>query len=92
MPIRTSAIPRAVDEIKAAGGGAAGFRVEVGDRGQVPTFMTEVVAAYGRVDILVNNAGITHYRPFLTMSDEDWNLVLDVDLKVVFFCVQPHRR
>ena len=82
------AIPPAVDEIKAAGGGAAGFPVDVSDRGQVQAFMTEVVAAYGRVDILVNNAGITHYRPFLTMSDEDWNLVLDVDLKGVFFCVQ----
>jgi peptide/nickel transport system substrate-binding protein len=32
--------------------------------------------------------GITRHRPFLTMSDEDWNLVLDVDLKGVFFCVQ----
>jgi NAD(P)-dependent dehydrogenase (short-subunit alcohol dehydrogenase family) len=50
--------------------------------------MTEVVAAHDRVDILVNNAGITRYRPFLAMSDADWNLVLDVDLKGVFFCVQ----
>jgi NAD(P)-dependent dehydrogenase (short-subunit alcohol dehydrogenase family) len=82
------AIPPAVDEIKAAGGGAAGLPVNVADRGQVQAFMTKVVAAHGRVDILVNNAGITRYRPFLTMSNEDWNLVLDVDLKSVFFCVQ----
>jgi NAD(P)-dependent dehydrogenase (short-subunit alcohol dehydrogenase family) len=82
------AIPPAVDEIKAAGGGAAGFPVDVADRGQVQAFTTKVVAAYGRLDILVNNAGITRYRPFLTMSDEDWNPVLDVDLKGVFFCVQ----
>ena len=82
------AIPPAVDEIKAAGGGAAGFRVDVADRGQVHAFMTKVVQTHGRVDILVNNAGITRYRPFLTISDEDWNLVLDVDLKGVFFCVQ----
>ena len=40
------------------------------------------------MDILVNNAGITRYRPFLTISDEDWNLVLDVDLKGVFYCAQ----
>jgi NAD(P)-dependent dehydrogenase (short-subunit alcohol dehydrogenase family) len=80
------AIPPAVDEIKAAGGAAAGFPIDVADRAQVQAFMTK--AAYGRVDILVNNAGITRYRPFLTMSDEDWNLVLDVDLKGVFFCVQ----
>src|SRR5947209_1898301 len=82
------AIPAAIDEIRAAGGGAAGFAVDVADRGQVQAFMTKVVAAHGRVDILVNNAGITRHRPFLTMSDEDWNLVLDVDLKGVFFCVQ----
>ena len=82
------AIAPAVDEIKAAGGGTAGFLIDVADRGQVQAFMTKVVAAHGRVDILVNNAGITRYRPFLTMSDEDWNLVLDVDLKGVFFCVQ----
>ena len=60
------AIPPAVDEIEAAGGGAAGFPVDVADRGQVQAFMTKVVAAHGRVDILVNNAGITRYRPFLT--------------------------
>jgi NAD(P)-dependent dehydrogenase (short-subunit alcohol dehydrogenase family) len=82
------AIPPTVAEIKAAGGGAAGFPVDVADRQQVQAFMTKVVAAHGRVDILVNNAGITRYRPFLTMSGEDWNLVLDVDLKGVFFCVQ----
>ena len=56
------AIPPAVDEIKAEGGGAAGFPVDVADRGQVHAFMTEIVAAHGRVDILVNNAGITRYR------------------------------
>jgi NAD(P)-dependent dehydrogenase (short-subunit alcohol dehydrogenase family) len=82
------AIPPVVDEIKAAGGSAAGLAVDVADRGQVHAFMTKVVAAYGRVDILVNNAGITRYRPFLTISDEDWNLVLDVDLKGVFYCAQ----
>jgi NAD(P)-dependent dehydrogenase (short-subunit alcohol dehydrogenase family) len=82
------AIPSAVDEIKAAGGGAAGLPVDVADRGQVHAFMTEVVAAHDRVDILVHNAGITRYRPFLAMSDADWNLVLDVDLKSVSFCVQ----
>ena len=53
------AIPPVVDEIKAAGGSAAGLAVDVADRGQVHAFMTKVVAAYGRVDILVNNAGIS---------------------------------
>lgn len=65
------AIPPAVDEIKAAGGGAAGFPVDVADCGQVHAFMTKVVETHSRVDILVNNAGITRYRLFLTISDED---------------------
>jgi NAD(P)-dependent dehydrogenase (short-subunit alcohol dehydrogenase family) len=58
------AIPPAVDEIQAAGGSAAGFPVDVADRGRVQAFTTKVVAAHGRVDILVNNAGITRYRPY----------------------------
>lgn len=82
------AIAPAVDEIKASGGDAAGFVLDVTQREQVHSFMSKAVEAHTRVDILVNNAGITRYRPFPTMASEDWDLVLDVDLKGVFFCVQ----
>jgi len=88
-----AAIEPAVGEIKAAGGDVGGFAVDVTQREQVHAFMSQVVEAHQRVDILVNSAGITRYRPFLAMADEDWDLVLDVDLKGVFFCVQaaaPH--
>jgi NAD(P)-dependent dehydrogenase (short-subunit alcohol dehydrogenase family) len=88
-----SAIPPAVEEIQAIGGQAQGFNVDVTDRGQIQDFVTKVVEEHQRIDILVNNAGITRYRPFLTTTGEDWDLVLDVDLKGVFFCVQaaaPH--
>jgi NAD(P)-dependent dehydrogenase (short-subunit alcohol dehydrogenase family) len=83
-----SAIPAAVEDIKMAGGQAAAFAVDVADRAQIQAFMSKVVETYRRIDILVNNAGITRYRPFLTASAEDWDLVLNVDLKGVFFCVQ----
>src|SRR5271155_1232869 len=88
-----SAIPRAVEDIKAAGGQAAGFAVDVVDRAQIQAFISKVVETHSRIDILVNNAGLTRYRPFLAASDEDWDLVLNVDLKGVFFCIQaaaPH--
>src|SRR3954453_6468459 len=88
-----TAIPPTVEEIKAAGGKAAGLSVDVTKREQVQEFMSKIVETHARVDILVNNAGITRYRPFLTASDEDWDMVLNVDLKGVFFCVQaaaPH--
>jgi NAD(P)-dependent dehydrogenase (short-subunit alcohol dehydrogenase family) len=87
------AIPPAVEEITAAGGQTAGFTVDVTDRDQIQAFVADVVERHRRVDILVNNAGITRYRPFLTTTGQDWDLVLDVDLKGVFFCVQaaaPH--
>jgi NAD(P)-dependent dehydrogenase (short-subunit alcohol dehydrogenase family) len=88
-----SAIEPAVKDIQTAGGQAAGFTVDVTDRGRIGEFIRKIVEAQGRIDILVNNAGITRYRPFLTAAEEDWDLVLDVDLKGVFFCVQaaaPH--
>ena len=89
----TPAIPPALEQLQAIGGHGAGFTVDVTDRGQVQQFMNKVVETHGRIDILVNNAGVTRYRPFLTAAAEDWDLVLDVDLKAVFFCVQaaaPH--
>jgi NAD(P)-dependent dehydrogenase (short-subunit alcohol dehydrogenase family) len=61
--------------------------------GPDPGFCRRCRERHRRVDILVNNAGITRYRPFLTTTGQDWDLVLDVDLKGVFFCVQaaaPH--
>lgn len=91
--INEDGIKTAVEEITKAGGKAAGFKVDINKRDQIRTFMDEVAEKYGRIDILVNNAGITRYRPFATISDEDWDAVLGLDLKGVFFCAQaaaPH--
>ena len=81
-------IATAVEEIRAAGGRASGCKVDVSVREQTQQLMRSVVQEHGRIDILINNAGISRYRPFLEATDEDWNLVLDVDLKGVFFCSQ----
>jgi len=83
-----AAIGTTVAEIESAGGQAAGYTVDVSQRDQLETFMATVAARHGRIDILVNNAGVTHYRPFLEAGDADWDLVLGVDLKGVFYCVQ----
>jgi len=86
--INGEAIDRVVGELKQAGRTAAGFKVDVTDRSQVKGFMATTAGKFGRIDILVNNAGVTRHRPFLTMNDEDWDIVLAVDLKGVFFCTQ----
>ena len=77
-----------VSELTAAGHKAIGVKVDVTNRDQVRQLMATVATKLGRIDILVNNAGITRHRPFKTMNDEDWDLVLGVDLKGVFNCVQ----
>ena len=82
-----------VDELTSQGHKAMAHRVDVSSQPQLKDLMTATVEKFGRIDILVNNAGVTRHRPFLELNDEDWNVVLAVDLKGVFFCVQaaaPH--
>jgi NAD(P)-dependent dehydrogenase (short-subunit alcohol dehydrogenase family) len=86
--INDSAIDAVVGELATAGGKSSGFRVDVADREQTQDLMRVASERYGRIDILVNNAGISRYRPFATMTSEDWDPVINVDLKGVFFCSQ----
>jgi NAD(P)-dependent dehydrogenase (short-subunit alcohol dehydrogenase family) len=91
--LNDAGIDRTVGELREAGGSAFGYRVDVSDQMQTRELMDKVAAEHGRIDILVNNAGISRYRPFATMTGADWDVVLNVDLKGVFFCSQaaaPH--
>jgi|SRR5271165_4473373 len=81
-------IPGAVEDILKLGGRADRAAFDVTDREGVHAAVQSLVDRHGRIDILVNNAGISRYRPFATMSSEDWDIVLNVDLKGVFFCSQ----
>jgi NAD(P)-dependent dehydrogenase (short-subunit alcohol dehydrogenase family) len=54
--------------------------------------VAETVAGVGRIDFLINNAGIFPRVPFLDMREEDWDRVLDVNLKGAFFCAQAAAR
>lgn len=91
--INDEATNTTVSELTAAGHKASGYKVDVTSRAQLKDLMNTIVEKFGRIDILVNNAGVTRHRPFLELNDEDWNAVLAVDLKGVFYCVQaaaPH--
>jgi len=83
-----AAIPGAIEDIARLGGRAVGCALDVTDREGVHAGVQDILKRHERIDILVNNAGLSRYRPFLTMSSEDWDIVLDVDLKGVFFCSQ----
>lgn len=77
-----------VNCIKEQGGNAATYCCNVSDYAAVETMMKDVVKEYGAVDILVNNAGITKDGLLMKMSEEDYDSVLDINLKGTFNCIK----
>jgi 3-oxoacyl-[acyl-carrier protein] reductase len=61
---------------------------DISKKADVDRMVDAAIAAFGRIDILVCNAGITRFAPFLDMTEEDWDLVMEVDLKGTFLCGQ----
>ena len=75
-------------KISASGGMAVGITVDVTDRAQIDAGVEQVRARLGRPTILVNNAGLQGFDPFLKISAELWNRILDVSLTATFYCCQ----
>lgn len=73
-----------VEEIRANGGSAAAFQCNVADFAQTEAMVKELVAAYKHIDILVNNAGITRDGLIMKMSEEDFDKVIETNLKGTF--------
>ena len=73
-----------VSEIEAAGGQAAAFACSVTDRESVDQVVDQIADEWGRIDILVNNAGITRDTLLPRMSDEEFDAVIDTNLRGAF--------
>jgi 3-oxoacyl-[acyl-carrier protein] reductase len=86
--IGEQAVKAAVEELKAAGAEVLGFEVDVTKRAQIDEMVAEVKKAWGRIDILVNNAGITADSMFRKMTEEQFDRVIDINLKGVYNCAQ----
>jgi len=78
--------------IEANGGAASVCAVDVGDAKALQAAIEKIGEQHGRLDILVNNAGITKDGLALRMSDEDWDLVLDTNLKSAFVATRAAAR
>lgn len=74
--------------IKENGGEAIAIQANVAVAEDVERLFKEALAAFGRMDILVNNAGITKDNLILKMSEEEFDAVLDTNLKGAFFCMK----
>ena len=74
------------------GRGAQGFAADVGDAATVVKLVADVEAAFGGIDILVNNAGLTRDNLLMRIKDDDWNAVIDANLRGAFVAIRAATR
>jgi len=95
IDINQEEINRTVNEIKALGNKCIGFMCDISKQIQVEDTVKKIIEEWGRIDILVNNAGgALHTKAkFEEVTEKDWDIVMNVNLKGAFFCckaVVPH--
>jgi len=86
--IRSDTGKSAEEEIREAGHKALFVETDVADSGDVKNMVEKTIREFGRIDILVNNAGILIKKSILDMAEEDWDRVLDTNLKGAFLCIR----
>ena len=79
---------KVVKEIKKARGQAIAIQCDVSKKSEVDQMLKKTVEKWGRVDILVNNAGICQFKPFLDLTEEEWERTININLKGYFLCSQ----
>ncbi len=85
-------LARAEEAAAAIGNNAKGFAADVSDTTAVTKLVADVEAAFGSIDILVNNAGITRDNLVMRLKDEDWDAVLDANLRGAFGAIRAASR
>ena len=81
-----------VAEIRAAGKQALPIECDVSNRSDLDRVVDKTVREFGRIDGLINNAGVNFVKPFLETTEEEWDHIMDVDLKGSFFLTQACAR
>ncbi|WP_029688098.1 SDR family oxidoreductase [Thermoanaerobacter sp. A7A] len=64
------------------------FKADISDRQQVDNMIDSIYNNFGRIDYLINNAGIAQIKPFIEITEEDWDRMMNVNLKGLFNCSQ----
>ena len=81
-----------VAAIEKEGGKAAAYGIDVANSGSVAAGVEQIATEHGRIDILVNNAGVTRDNMLFKMTEEDWDLCVDVSLKGAFLMAQAAQK
>jgi 3-oxoacyl-[acyl-carrier protein] reductase len=79
---------KVVQEIKKQKGEAMAVKCDVSKKAEVEEMVRKTIDKFKRVDILVNNAGICQFKPFLELTEEEWDRTLNINLKGYFLCAQ----
>lgn len=82
----------AVAKVEATGRSALAIEADISKPDQVQAMFDQAFEKFGKVDILINNAGVEKRAPMWEVTEKDWNLVIDVNLKGAFFCCQALAR
>ena len=89
LDIRQNTIDEVAEEIRSKGVEALPLQVDVTRSERLRHMARQVMAEFGQIDILVNNAGITGRTvPMVELNEQDWDQVMDLNLKAVFLCCQ----
>ena len=83
-----AAAEEVVSAITSAGGEARAYRADVSKSDEVEAMITTLSKDWGQVDILVNNAGITRDNLMMRMSSDEWDAVIDTNLRSVYYCTK----
>jgi 3-oxoacyl-[acyl-carrier protein] reductase len=83
---------KAAEGAVAVGNGAQGFGADVSDPSSIVALVEGVEKAFGQIDILVNNAGLTRDNILFRIKDEDWDMVLDANLRGAFIAIRSASR
>ncbi len=77
-----------VDEIRERGGEAYAIECDISKKEEVDNLIKKTKEIYERIDILINNAGVVDFKNFFDIQEEDWDRILNINLKGYFFCSQ----
>lgn len=76
------------EEIKKIGSDAIAVKCDVSKKTETVNLAKKTIQKFQKIDILVNNAGVVVMKPFIDMTEKDWDFVLDINLKGIFLCAQ----
>ena len=82
---REATVNKAIDELKSVGLDAAVFWQKLNDYDDIQKTINQIVTDYGRIDILVNNAGISANQPIENTTPEDFNKIIDLNIRAMFY-------